>query len=531
MLTLEPLGHVVGQDCRRTGTNDIAGRSRDRGFRHVGSLRATWRADSTSFITTHQSDGMKLELQDVDVLRRPTLDRMIATRLERQGPASLVAGWRSWAAFFRKLFRAEEAARGLPWVLMPALLVAASVIIMLGRVGSHASNTMWGEDGAVFLQGEHDSGYWHTVLLGYDGYLHLAPRTIAWVASTFPLRDWAIAVSVTCAVVIGLVAAFVSRALSAYGLARPIATVSGLLVPLAPIGLYECADVAANIQWYLACGAFWALLWAPRERRWIAAGAVLALITAGSAPLTLTLLPLAVLRLLVTGARDRIVPVAYLAGAGLTIFTMQHSRRQGILKPPGIEAFLRAFGERLIAAGWFGPKAAIVSLDGIGDWTVALACLVWICLFAACRRSPLAVLILAVGVVEGVALYAAGAYFNYAPVQDATGQHVNLFLTGRYVNSPSVIFVSTSLVALLIAQDHSRLLKTTLGAFIAGVSIVAVTSFHYGAPRQAGPSWNQALATARKTCAAHPSGSAMLSVAPVSNFDLVLSCSEISDSR
>jgi hypothetical protein len=79
-----------------------------------------------------------------------------------------------------------------------ALVVVAAVVIgtfaqVIRLPGDAAYNTIWAEDGSVFLNQAINQGVLHAFTIPYAGYLHLVPRVLATVAALLPLQ-WAAAI-------------------------------------------------------------------------------------------------------------------------------------------------------------------------------------------------------------------------------------------------------------------------------------------------------------------------------------------------
>lgn len=60
-------------------------------------------------------------------------------------------------------------------------------LLWLRRPDCLSHPQFWAEDGAVFFQQQFVAGYWTSIFNYYFGYIHLIPRTIAFISSFFPI--------------------------------------------------------------------------------------------------------------------------------------------------------------------------------------------------------------------------------------------------------------------------------------------------------------------------------------------------------
>ncbi len=138
-----------------------------------------------------------------------------------------------------------------------ATAVVAAVVAWL-RLPPVARQTMWAEDGAVFVPVASASSVTTSAFEPYGGYVHLLPRLLAEaVVSTLPPEAWAVGVSVLSCGVAGLVAAGVllcARPLVPQLPARLALAAVTVLAPLLPI---EVLGNLANVHWLL----LWLMPW------------------------------------------------------------------------------------------------------------------------------------------------------------------------------------------------------------------------------------------------------------------------------
>ena len=133
-------------------------------------------------------------------------------------------------------------------------LVIWVVIAVAGwlRLTPQVRNTLWAEDGKVFLGEQYRLGVAGALFHDYAGYLHVVPRLVVAVASHIgPIDRLAVTVSALCVVVAAAVGAAV-WVLTAGVIRSVVARLLLALIPaLVPLGPMEIQANAANLHWFL----------------------------------------------------------------------------------------------------------------------------------------------------------------------------------------------------------------------------------------------------------------------------------------
>lgn len=197
-------------------------------------------------------------------------------------------------------------------------LLALAVVAQLARLGWTASlNSLWAEDGSIFVQEAHTHGFFDALTSEYAGYFVLVPRLAGEAASAFPLTAAPAVVSIFSAILVALSGLAVWHATSGH-LANPyLRGTLVLLTVLTPVGGLETIDSASNVSWFMLVAVFWLLLWRPATDLGAALAALFIAAAALSNPGTWFFLPLAALRAFaVRDGRDLAIVGAYF-GAGL----------------------------------------------------------------------------------------------------------------------------------------------------------------------------------------------------------------------
>ena len=423
----------------------------------------------------------------------------------------------------RSLFKAvpEDAARhpaGQRAVAVIALL-ALAVVLQLFRVGpGTALDSLWAEDGPIFLQGALQHGAWTDLWTTYGGYLVFAPRLVGLLAEPLPLHDAAAAMAIISTLLVGLSGLAVWFA-SAGHLRDPY--LRGILVALtvlAPTASLESVASGTYASWYMVFAVFWLLLWRPRTTLGALLGGAFVLLTALSNPAVLFLAPLVALRALaIDDRRDSILVGAWTLGSVTQIAAMllQSEPQVAPLWSRDIwVAYLQrvldgaAFGERLGGAAWevlgwplliallvlgaFGLWLGLREVRGGARWLAALALPISLALFV-------------------VAVYqrAVGPQMRW-PTGDFSGA------AGRYTIVSALLLVSVALVLIEGVRAGRPALGRWLAAGAAALLLAGLAiSFDVRDTAARGtPPWGTALDAAAAECRAEGAIAVTVPISP-----------------
>jgi len=348
----------------------------------------------------------------------------------------------------------------------------------LRRPDAVTTPQFWAEDGAVFfLDAVRCDASAFTYQ--YAGYLHLYPRLSAFVGALFPH---------VYAPAIYLLASTVSVFLVCVRIASGRLNVPNwvrvaMLVPLAlPPAPAEIIFTVTNSHWYLML-LFPLILASSVPRTWqesVADGMMLFL-AAGSSPAAFTLMPLVILRLVLSRAAPVallcMVPAALMTAAQL--LTLIHSGRLDVHGPPGDLVTLTARATASSLAGLPLSEAVLHHLPSM--------------LFLACLAGAIAVLALVAwrGGRFTAVVFAGVAFLLWSTTIAAARNHPASILAERYHFGPVVMVVWA---ALLLQRS-----------WIVGFAVaMAVPVAHFGAWRIAPvPDYHWRTASA---CLRDPSG-------------------------
>jgi len=374
-------------------------------------------------------------------------------------------------------------------VITATAVFGAAALSLLRQVGAGALDTVYAEDGTVFLADAYRESTLDAIATPYAGYLHLVPRMLAEVVSTLPVSAAASGLAISAALVTGLLAVLVYYA-SGTSLTSPWARIlASAVVVLVPVGQEEIPNSIANLHWPMLYALFWVLLWEP-SRRWVRAPIVLLIVL--SDILTVVFLPLALWRW--WKKRDHLTLAAFGVGlaAQASAVLFGQSERAFNTEPVMWAPWwvIRAVPTGFLGERWFGT-------GGVDTNWILLAGVAWVVLLGfvlASWKSLSQRGIAALAVIHCIAVYA-------LPVA-LSGQ-----ATSRYAAAPAMLLIA----ALAVLLFEGRPGKPT----VAGIAFVVLCAAVWGAnlrvpnSRSVGPMWSDQIQT--QSC---DGGQAQIQVSP-----------------
>jgi hypothetical protein len=409
------------------------------------------------------------------------------------------------------------------WLLALAVLVAGTVAGLLRQPGAGALDTVWAEDGSVFLGGAEDGSFPAALVRPYAGYLHLGPRLLAELAALTPVSRAAAVLAVGAALVTAALALAVYAASAAHLRSTLLRVVAAAPVVALPLAQEELPNAVANLHWPALYATFWMLVWNPPQRSRQAAAALVVGLTAASDLLCGVFVPLAVARAVsVPGRRGKLVPLALAGGLVLQLGARIFAESSRELTPnpnpvwAGAAYVLRTVPLALVGERWLGadvdPSARYLALVLVA-WLLVAA----VVAAAVRRRLPFPAWTLAVvAAAHSAVLFGASAMLSGLVVP-------------RYSAAPAMLLVA-ALAALLrpgpqpgpggagpafVPAAGSAASRWGPAAFAGVLLLVAVVNFRVDNPRADGPRWSDSVRDARVSCQAAQGAPAAVEV-PIS---------------
>jgi hypothetical protein len=398
------------------------------------------------------------------------------------------------------------AAVGKP--LLVLVWIPLAVLLQLLR-SSHTPvwDAVWAEDGRFSYGEARAHGAVHTVFLPIAGYLQVAPRGLAEIASQLPLVRAAEAMSGLAAGTAALLSVYV------FVTSRPWlprlwqrGTLAALVV-LHPAAAFEVNAALNNVHWYLMFAAFWACLSPAKRPVRKAVDVAVVLVSTLSDPLTGLLLPLVAVR--AWRRRGSAVWTGAALVLGLVLqYALAVSRAAPTHSPRSSGDIPILYGLRVVGSFLIGDSAIKGRWDANGGWFVLVAVLVAVALFGvAVVAAPRTVrLLLGVLLAYSVAFYVVpvGIRGGTAPVL----AHPANLLASRYTILPlwllySALIVAAGVPGLRLARTPSASRATAWlapGLTVALLTVQLVLNFATAGPRTSGTSWRLAAEAARPTC-------------------------------
>jgi len=417
---------------------------------------------------------------------------------------------------------AQQGERRAPrWELggvLAAFLVLGTALALM-RLGFSASvNTLWAEDGPIYLQGALTQGFFHDVFTPYAGYLVVGPRLVAEVATLVPLDQAAAAITVLSAFLaaVSALAVWVGCGGHVHNPYLRLGLAAATL--LSVTAGQETVLSAAYLPWYMLFGTFWLLFWRPRTLGGALAGGLFLLGTGLSTPGVWFFMPVALLRAATAReARDWTLLGPYFLGALVQIPVMLAQQQGDSLWTSHIWT---AYLQRVLVGGLLGEKLAGNLWVDLG-WTLLIVALVLLVVGFAWRlwTGPAGARWFGViGVLTSLVMFVFSTYSREVGEYIYLRSGIEGAPSGRYVMVPALIFLSVVVVLVDYAvRSREGWLKAYLpvGVTVAMIALAIVTSYDVREPESRGrPYWDEALKAAATKCVKEDEETAGIPISP-----------------
>jgi hypothetical protein len=382
----------------------------------------------------------------------------------------------------------------------------ATAVLLVRQAGAPAVDTMWAEDGEVFLSGALRRGALAPLFSPYAGYVNAVPRLAGGLVSVFPLGLAATLFAAGSAAVVGCLSLYVYGASRGLLTSRWARVLLAAMVVLLPALAWESMNNATNLQWSFILPCFLALSVVPTSRTETLAAVGVALLAALTAPTTLLLVPMAAVRLARrTSRRASLVAGAFLAGAIVQAGAALVADFDPFRAPtepfdiPGLYGF-RVVGS-LLAGEWVLPSAwrsAGLSF-GYGMLVVAAGFVALGMLRRPDRRLPIAV---AAG--SSVAFYGFPVLVRGTSLVTPVGDNIDLAVGSKWVVAPVLLLALALFMSFeprgRAAGGWPRSSAVVALALVLAIGVALVIGFRVENGRSSGPRWSAEVAAAEARC-------------------------------
>lgn len=453
-----------------------------------------------------------------------------------RGPAKNTL-WRLRAYLDKSLFPVApaEAGRFKSWEagLVIVSVVALGAVLQLFRLGpSTAVDSLWAEDGPVFLGGALTHGFFDSLSNPYAEYLVVMPRLIGEVGAAVPLHDAPLAMNLATVAVIALCGVAVWFASAGHIHSPYLRALLAALMVLCPVSTIEAVATPTNIAWYMTFAVFWLLLWRPRTTWGACLGGLLVFVTGLSTPGTLFFAPIVLLRAVAArGRRDAIVVGSFALAAAIQLVAMAVNTEE-IAGDTWSGNILTAYLQRVADGSVLGMNLAGETwVDWGWPFLVAIVAALVVYLVAMLLRSNSNRLVAAIAVVTSIAMFLVSSYTR--AVGDVMVWHDGVYndFGGRYAIVPTLLLASAVLALLDAHYRSSPRARGPVPILAIGIAAVLLTSLvtSFDVRRtfgREGPSWDDAVSTAGAKCEAKALAEAPVSIAPA-GWAVSVSCEEL----
>jgi hypothetical protein len=330
------------------------------------------------------------------------------------------------------------------------------------------------EDGPVFIQGTFDVG--GSLLKAYEGYLHVAPRLVALIATKFPPSWWPFVMNAAAILFTASVAAFIaSSRLSVLGAPRVrLAIASGVvLLPAA----HELSWHAVYIQWSLAVFLLLRVLAdEPKRRLSVWADRLAVALAAVTGPCSVVFAPLYVWH--------KRGPVALIVVSGALVqiaFILNSERIPGSVQD--LDSAVRLMATRLIVSPILGTHLSYwLGTVGIPAVVAAAAVLVFGALLVIASRALARPVLIAM-------LYSASSLATIGLVRsrDPVPQLLAAYDASRYFLLAGIAVMTIVVTAVIAGRGSQR-----VAAVLLAVPLVLGMVFDFNIPTNPSIDWETA---------------------------------------
>jgi hypothetical protein len=433
--------------------------------------------------------------------------------------------------------------------LVCAGIALLCIAIQLTRMWSSVPlDSIWAEDGGIWLPEAMTRGFLDALTTTWNGYLQISPRLVAEPVAHLPVAWFAPAMALCGAAIVTGCAFLVWRASAGHIENPQLRAALAAMVVLLPVVGVESLDNVTNSIWFLLFASFWVLLWRPSTFARAAAAGGFIFVVALSNLAIVVFAPLWLLRLIaIRDRRDAAILIGFAVGTALQLAFSWNAPAEGEggaftfpkFSPHWDWSLLPAYAQRIVGGALGGQRIngfLWVHLGTAQEVVMGAALLLFagFSLFGASRTRVVVPITLA----ASLGLFFAIGYRRWFPFGMAFAWPHGDSSTGqaRYMVTPTLLLLSALFVQLdarprLVSAGawNKLLVGTVLVLFVA-----ALASFEVGEKNVRGsPTWSEALDAGRATCAHTSVADVALPIAPstiLGSWHIRIPCSELAQS-
>jgi hypothetical protein len=427
-------------------------------------------------------------------------------------------------------------------------LALLCVVIQLARMWSSVPlNSIWAEDGHIWIPDAMSRGVLDALTTTYNGYLQTSSRLVAEPVAVLPVGWFAPVMAVCGAAIVTGCAFVVWRASAGHIKSAQLRILLAAMVVLLPVVGTETLDNVTNSIWWLLFASFWILLWRPTTFARAAAAASFILVAALSNAAIVLFAPILILRAIAArDRRDALIIGAYALGVATQLAFSWNAPVQGeggahldpisaaLFSPHWDWSLVPAYAQRVIGGAVAGQTINAFLWENSGTpLEVALgAALLGLVAFSAFGPTRSRVLV-PVTVAASFGMFLIIGYRRWYPFgMGFTWPHgTSNTRAAHYMVTPTLLLLSALFVQLdtrprLVASAvWSRLRVGTVLIVLA----IALASFEVGdAAIRGKPTWSDSLDAGRLQCAVADRDHVRVPIAPrVFGFFAPIPCNRL----
>jgi hypothetical protein len=399
------------------------------------------------------------------------------------------------------------ARHGWSWWGLRGLLVVTWCVgvswLQLARIGGSARawNSLWAEDGGVFLTNAYQRSLVGNLFRPHAGYYQVICRLLAQPAAHLPVAWAAPWMAWSAAGVVAICSLIVWDRAGQVTRHRVAQVAIAVLVPLLPQAVFEVSGVVADLQWYLIYTLFWVLIVPPKSLKGCVLAGLFAALVGLSDPLAGLMLAAAAVGWWRSGRGWRPVVAPACLGVALVAQLIVHSATQ--TSSVDLAALPDIYVLRVLTSGLVGDHLLLALYPALGTAFKVVASLLVVgavgYLFRGARTSAWSL--------PAIALLLSLAYlaitFGTRGTAGVLSRSPFTLNGSRYTVIPLwLLFAAVILLADANVRNHKQIWRVPVVLAVVCVWIGAETLSDWSnvTVRSAAPDWSTQVRSATASC-------------------------------